>query len=70
MDMSAVLSTIEKGLSIISALTVSGKEIEPALKVLFDLVTNAKTGDVTDDQLAKAEASLDAIIDDFNTPME
>lgn len=69
MDMTAVLSAIEKGLSIISALTASEKKIEPALKVLFDLVTNAKAGDVTDDQLAQVEATLDAMIDDFNSPM-
>lgn len=69
-DVSAIFATVQKGLSIISALTAAEKKIEPAVKVIFDLVTNAQTGDVTDDQLAQAEATLDALIEDFNSPID
>lgn len=69
-DVSSIFATIKKGLNIISALTAAEKKIEPAVKVIFDLVTNAQTGDVTDEQLEKAEATLDALIEDFNSPME
>lgn len=69
MDANAIFATIEKGLNVITSLVASEQKIEPAIKVLYDLATNAQTGDVTDDQLAQAEASLDAMIDDFNTPL-
>lgn len=69
MDASAIFATIQKGLSIITALIAAEKEAEPAIKVIYDLATNAQTGDVTDEQLAESEATLDAMIDDFNEPL-
>lgn len=70
MNTEAIFSAIEKGMTIISALSAAEKKIEPAIKVVFDLAVNAKTGDVTDEQLAAAEATLDTMIDDFNKPMD
>lgn len=69
MDASAIFATIQKGLSIVTALIAAEKEAEPAIKVIYDLATNAQTGDVTDEQLAESEATLDAMIDDFNEPL-
>lgn len=70
MDASAIFATIQKGLSIITALSAAEQKIEPAVKVIYDLATNAQTGDVTDDQLEQSEAALDAMIDDFNSPID
>lgn len=70
MNISGIFSAIEKGMSIISALSAAEKKIEPVVKVVFDLAKNAQTGDVTDQQLADAEAVLDQQIEDFNTPIE
>lgn len=70
MNAAAIFGTIQKGMQIISALVAAKKEIEPAIKVVFDLATGAMTKDVTDEQLAAAEAQLDAMIDEFNKPME
>lgn len=69
MDASAIFATIQKGLSIVTALIAAEKKVEPAIKVIYDLATNAQTGDVTDKQLAESEATLDAMIDDFNEPL-
>lgn len=70
MNRPAIFATIEKGLSIVTALVAAEQKAEPAIKVIYDLAVNAQTGDVTDDQLEQAEASLDAMIDDFNTPID
>lgn len=70
MDALAIFATIQKGLSIITALAESEKKIEPAVKVVYDLVINAQTGDVTDAQLDSIEATLDGMIEDFNSPID
>lgn len=69
MDITRIFAAVEKGLSVISAFAESEKKIEPAVKVIYNLVTNAQTGEVTDDQLDEAEATLDALIEDFNEPL-
>lgn len=69
MDTTRIFAAIEKGLSVITSLAESEKKIEPAVKVVYGLVTNAQTGEVTDDQLDEAEASLDAQIEAFNEPL-
>lgn len=70
MNVSMVFETIKKGLEVVSALTAAEKKIEPAIKVIYDLATSAADGKVTDAQLNAAEEQLDAMIDDFNTPLE
>jgi len=69
MDIVAVMSLIIKAASVASTLIDVGKNAAPAIKAITDLATGAATGDVTDEQLAETEATLDAMIDDFNKPM-
>lgn len=64
-----IFETIQKGLDVVSGLWSAGKEIAPAVKVIYDLATNAQTGPITDAQLNAAEEQLDAMINDFNEPM-
>lgn len=70
MNANAIFGTIKKGLSIVTALVAAEQKAEPAIKIVYDLAANAEAGEVTDNQLEQAEASLDAMIDDFNSPME
>lgn len=69
MDMTRIFATIEKGLSVVTALVSAEKSASPAVKIIYDLAVNAQTGDVTDAQLDAAEATLDALIEDFNEPL-
>lgn len=69
MDIMAVMALIAKAAGIASTLIDVGKNAAPAIKAITDLATGAQTGDVTDEQLAETEATLDAMIDDFNKPM-
>lgn len=64
-----IMDLVLKGLGVISTLIAVGANAMPAIKVISDLVTGAKEGTVTDEQLAQTEATLDALIDDFNKPM-
>lgn len=69
MNAAAIFDLVLKGMAVISTLISIGASAAPAIKVISDLVTGAKNGTVTDDQLAQTEATLDALIEDFNTPM-
>lgn len=70
MNLSMIFETVQKGIQVISSLAAAKKQIEPAVKVIYDLVTKAKDGKVTDADLNAVEEQLDAMIEDFNTPME
>lgn len=69
MDIAVILSLIEKGVAVISTAISIGASAAPAIKVIEDLITGAKSGNVTDDELAAAETALDGMINDFNTPL-
>lgn len=69
MDPVLIMDLVLKGLGVVSTLITVGANAMPAIKVISDLVTGAKEGTVTDEQLVQAEATLDALIDDFNKPM-
>lgn len=69
MDVVAIFALIAKGLSVVEAIVAAGESAAPAIKALYDLVTGAQTGTVTDDQLAQTEALLDQLITDFNLPI-
>jgi hypothetical protein len=69
MDVAAILELIVKGLGVVETLVAVGQNAEPAIKVLVDLARGVKAGAVTDQQLADAEATLDALIVDFNQPI-
>lgn len=66
MDVAAIFATIERGLAVANAL---GGDSAPVLKVIGNLVTGAKDGTVTDEQLAETEAMLDQLITEFNQPI-
>lgn len=70
MDANAIFAVIQKGLGLVTSLVAAEQKAEPAIKVIYNLAVNAQSGEVTDDQLEQAEASLDAMIGDFNSPME
>lgn len=67
--MGGVLALIEKGLMVVSLAIQAGQSAEPALQVLKNLVTGAQQGEVTEAQLAEAEALLDKLITQFNEPL-
>jgi len=69
MDIAAVLALILKGVGIISTLVTIGEDAAPAIKVVTNLITGAQAGTVTAEELAATEATLDAMITDFNTPI-
>jgi hypothetical protein len=64
-----VLDLVLKGISVIETLVTAGADAAPAIKVIYNLVTGAQTGSVTDQQLADARAALDQMIADFNSPL-
>lgn len=69
MDVMQILGLVEKGMGIISTLITVGEDAMPAVNVVKDLVTGAKAGTVTPDQLTATETQLDALISDFNKPI-
>lgn len=69
MNVSMVFETIKKGIEVVKSLAAAEKKIEPAIKVIYALATNATNGKVTDEQLNAAEEQLDAMINDFNEPL-
>lgn len=69
MDIMAVIALISKGVSVIEMLVEAGKSAIPAITVVKNLITGAQQGTITDDELAQAEAELDAQIDEFNAPI-
>lgn len=69
MDVAAVLALVLKGVGIIQTLIEVGQDVAPAIKVVTNLIIGAQAGTVTADELAATEATLDAMIADFNQPM-
>jgi hypothetical protein len=69
MDVAAIMDLVIKGMGVISTLITVGQDAAPAIKVITDLVTGAQAGTVTDADLTATEATLDAMITDFNAPI-
>lgn len=69
MDIMAVLLLIEKGIAVAEVLIAAAKDAGPAFQAIKDLITGAKKGTVTDQQLTDTEALLDSLIADFNTDL-
>ena len=69
MDAMAIFAMVEKGLTVIGQLIAAGQSAAPAIEALGSLISGAKTGSVTDDDLARTEALLDGLIADFNADM-
>lgn len=70
MDFVAILSVIDKGLKIADMLITAGKSAKPAIDALLGLTKAQQEGGVTDQQLLDLEVQLDALIEDFNKPIE
>lgn len=70
MDVLAILSLVGKGLSVAETLYEAGKNALPAIKTVAKLVTGAQQGTVTSDELTETERALDAMIADFNEPLD
>lgn len=70
MDIAAILALTLKGIEVIKTLVAVGQDIAPAVKVITDMITGAQAGTITDEQLLSTEDALDAMIEDFNKPMD
>lgn len=69
-DFAKVFSVIQKGLGAIGTLVEQGKSATPAIAAIENIVISAKGGKITPNQIATTEAALDALIDEFNEPLE
>ena len=69
MDTTAIFALIEKGLTVVGSLIAAAANAGPAIEALMKLANGGQTGTVTDADLAKTEALLDGLIDDFNIEM-
>lgn len=69
-DFTKVFGVIQKGLGAIHTLVEQGKAAGPAITAIKNLVASAQGGKVTEAQIAATEATLDALIEDFNQPLE
>lgn len=70
MDPIAIISLVERGLTIAMALYQAGKSAQPAIEALYKLVTKNKEEPVTEEDIAATEALLDKLIADFNKPLD
>lgn len=70
MDAAAVFQLLEKGITLIPVLLEAGLEITQVIQNLKNLAAAGAAGTVTDEQLNTLEAELDALIADFNQPMD
>lgn len=68
-DFTQVFSVIQKGMGVVETLISQGKSAAPAIVAVTNLVESAKGGKVTAEQITSTEATLDALIDAFNEPM-
>lgn len=69
MDISKVLGVIGKGVGVIETLYKFKEDATPAIKVVAKLISGAQAGPVTNAELDDTEATLDAMIADFNAPI-
>lgn len=69
MDIAAILALIERGISIVSVAIEAGQNAKPAIEAVMNLITGAKAGTITAEDLAKTEALLDGMIAEFNAPL-
>lgn len=69
MDPLTIFTLIEKGIAVAEVLIKAGQNAGPAFQALRDLITGAKTGTVTEEEIFKTEALLDKLIADFNADL-
>ncbi len=66
MNAAEIFSLIQKGLTVVGTLIEAGQSAAPAIEALQRVVTGAKVGSVTPEQLAQTEAVLDQLMADSN----
>lgn len=69
MEAAAILALVTKGILIAQALIEAGETAAPAIAAIYNVVTK-DNADVTDADLAVAEAVLDAQIAEFNLEID
>lgn len=69
-DSLTVIALIEKGLTVVSMLVDAGKAVKPAVDILLGLTKAQQEGGVSEADLVRFETELDALIEDFNEPLE
>jgi hypothetical protein len=69
MDIQRIFNLSMKGLNLIQSLAQQGKDIKPVLTSLTNIFSK-HPGQVTDEELNKAEADLDTALDEFERPMK
>jgi len=70
MDAAAIFALIEKGLTLLPILIQAGVAIEPKIEQLITLAKGGQAGTLTDEEVAKIRADLDADLDQFNQSMD
>lgn len=68
-DFTKIFSVVQKGMGVIETLIAQEQSAVPAITAVKNLVASAADGKVTADQIIATEATLDALIDEFNEPM-
>lgn len=66
MGAAEILALIEKGIGIVTFIVQAGRDAQPALKALLDLVQGAQAGTIDDADIEAIETLLDQQIADFN----
>ncbi len=69
MDVAAILLLIEKGITVIGTLVEAGKSAAPAIAALLNLISGAKAGTVTQEEMDATDALLDQQLADFNADL-
>lgn len=69
MNVAAVFTLIEQGLTLLPVLIQAGIDITQRVEQLTTLAKGGAAGTITDAELAKIRASFDADLADFNTPI-
>lgn len=69
MNALAIFALIEKGITVAQVLIEAGRSAAPAFEALKNLISGAKRGEVTEEDITKTEAQLDSMISEFNEPI-
>lgn len=68
MDIAAILALVSKGVSVANALIEAGQNAGPAITALMNLLKGNQK-EITQADLDKCEAVLDALLDEFQIPL-
>jgi hypothetical protein len=69
MDMTKVLSALEKGLKLLPSIVEAGEDIASTVEQMVTVAAKAKNGTVTAADVTALETHLDQQIADFNSDM-